>query len=126
MLTLDFCLFSDYGYSREPDTTKCKKVKEDLPDLCLHGDVETLKDSMGYAYITLLCYLLTSLWFLYSLLTAVQAFLLGWISSSPTIPRRPSYPYYYRTLAFLSPHLPIIPALPSYPYYCPTHGHIGR
>ena len=58
MLTLDFYLYSDYGYSREPDTTKCKKVKGDIPDLCLNGDSEKLKDNMGYAKHILPCNML--------------------------------------------------------------------
>ena len=47
MLTLVFVVLSDYGYRRLQESTECKKIKEKEPELCLHGDAEDLKDSLG-------------------------------------------------------------------------------
>ncbi|CAH3016922.1 unnamed protein product [Porites evermanni] len=41
----------DYGYRRLQGSTECKKIKENEPELCLNGDVENLKDSLGYRLI---------------------------------------------------------------------------
>jgi len=48
MLTLIFVVLSDDGYRRLQGSTKCKKINENEPELCLNGDVENLKDSLGY------------------------------------------------------------------------------
>ena len=48
MITLVFVVLSDYGYRRLQGSTKCQKIKENEPELCLNGDVENLKDSLGY------------------------------------------------------------------------------
>ena len=48
MITLVFVVLSDYGYRRLQGSTTCKKIKENEPELCLNGDVEDLKDSLGY------------------------------------------------------------------------------
>ena len=48
MITLVFVVLSDYGYRRLQGSTECKKIKENEPELCLNGDVENLKDSLGY------------------------------------------------------------------------------
>ena len=48
MITLVFVVLSDYGYRRLQGSEKCKKIKENEPELCLNGDVEDLKDSLGY------------------------------------------------------------------------------
>lgn len=45
ILTLFFS--SDYGYYRKPDTFECVKDALKPPDLCLHGDIEKLKDKLG-------------------------------------------------------------------------------
>lgn len=47
MLDCYLCFPSDYGYVRDPDTDKCKPAQQDHPELCLNGDVEKLKDSLG-------------------------------------------------------------------------------
>ena len=47
MITLVFVVLSDYGYRRLQGSTECKKIKENEPELCLHGDAEDLKDSLG-------------------------------------------------------------------------------
>lgn len=38
----------DYGYYRKADSSECIRDKRNPPDLCLHGDIEKLKDKMGY------------------------------------------------------------------------------
>ena len=45
-----FFFISDYGYYRKPDSTECKRDARKPPDLCLHGDIEKLKDQMGSVY----------------------------------------------------------------------------
>ena len=52
MITLVFVVLSDYGYRRLQGSTTCKKIKENEPELCLNGDVEDLKDSLGYVQRT--------------------------------------------------------------------------
>ena len=42
-------LYSDYGYYREAGSSNCVKDATKPPDLCLHGDTETLKANLGYA-----------------------------------------------------------------------------
>ena len=48
MITSVFVILSDYGYRRLQGSEKCKKIKENEPELCLNGDVDDLKDSLGY------------------------------------------------------------------------------
>ena len=52
MITLVFVVLSDYGYHRLQGSTTCKKIKENEPELCLHGDVQDLKDSLGCVHRT--------------------------------------------------------------------------
>lgn len=42
------CFPSDYAYIRDPDTNKCSPSKDRSPELCIHGDVEKLRDTRGY------------------------------------------------------------------------------
>ena len=48
MITLVFVVLSDYGYRRLQGSEKCQKINENEPELCLNGDVDDLKDSLGY------------------------------------------------------------------------------
>ena len=48
MITLVFVVLSYYGYRRLQGSEKCQKINENEPELCLNGDVDDLKDSLGY------------------------------------------------------------------------------
>ncbi len=48
-----FVCFSDYGYYREPNSDTCKRDALKPPDLCLNGDIEKLKDKIGFVGVML-------------------------------------------------------------------------
>ena len=47
-LAVLFIFSSDYGYYREPDSEKCVRDAVKPPDLCINGDIEKLKDTVGF------------------------------------------------------------------------------